>query len=57
MITKRTACDYEDWDDTTWPRPTCHCLKREDMDCANVPDDVAACPDFMPWTPITHIRA
>lgn len=43
------ACKYEDWDDTTFPRPTCHCMKREGVDCANVPYDVDSCPDFEQW--------
>lgn len=41
-------CRFEDWDDTTLPRPVCHCLKREGVDCANVPDDVESCPDYEP---------
>ena len=45
---KQVECKYEDWDDTTLPHPVCHCLKREGIDCANVPDDVASCPDYEP---------
>lgn len=44
-MTKIIACKYEDWDDTTNPR-LCQCSKYEGVDCANVPDDVASCPDF-----------
>ncbi len=44
---EKVECAFEDWDDTTLPRPICHCLKRDGIDCANVPDDVKACPDFM----------
>ncbi len=46
QVPEQITCRYEDWDDTTLPHPTCHCLKREGVDCANVPDDVAQCPDF-----------
>ncbi len=45
---QKISCKYEDWDDTTLPHPVCHCVKREGVDCANVPDDVASCPDFEP---------
>lgn len=44
---EKVECAFEDWDDTTLPHPVCHCLKREGVDCANVPDDVEACPDFV----------
>lgn len=44
---EQIECAFEDWDDTTLPHPASHCLKREGVDCANVPDDVEACPDFM----------
>jgi hypothetical protein len=44
----KVECKYEDWDDTTLPRPVCHCLKYDDVDCGNVPDDVEACPDYEP---------
>ena len=43
----KIECAFEDWDDTTLPHPVCHCLKREGIDCAIVPDGVEACPDFM----------
>ncbi len=42
---ERIVCEYEDWDDTTYPHPTCHCLKHENMDCANG-EDIERCPDF-----------
>lgn len=45
---KLIECAYEDWDDTVLPHPICHCLKREGIDCANVPNDVVQCPDFVP---------
>ena len=43
----RIECLFEDWDDTTFPRPTCHCRAGDDnVDCANVPDDVESCPNY-----------
>jgi len=48
MKRAKAVCKFADWDDTTFPRPVCHCLKREDIDCANDPNDVEACPDFKP---------
>ena len=51
--TTKDRCKFEDWDDTCLvndkPAFVCHCLKREDVDCANVPDDVASCPDCELW--------
>ena len=44
----KTQCKYEDWDDTTLPQPVCNCLKREGVECLNVPDDVEQCPDYKP---------
>ncbi|KKM13889.1 hypothetical protein LCGC14_1711610 [marine sediment metagenome] len=44
----KIECKFEDWDDTVLPRPACHCMKRKDVDCANVPDDVESCPDYEP---------
>jgi hypothetical protein len=44
---KMVQCKYADWDDTTYPHPTCHCLKRDnDMNCANDKTDIKQCPDF-----------
>ncbi len=45
MIKDKIACKYQDWDDTTYPHPVCHCLFRENMDCVNG-DDVEKYPDF-----------
>jgi hypothetical protein len=50
MKNDRVICKFEDWDDTTYPRQTCHCLKRENVDCANF-DDVVQCPDYEPFQP------
>jgi hypothetical protein len=41
----KKRCAFEDWDDSYFPNPVCHCLARENMDCANG-DDVESCPDF-----------
>lgn len=46
---KIIPCKFEDWDDTTYPRPTCHCNFREGVDCANG-DDIAQCPDYQPFS-------
>ena len=41
-------CKFEDWNDTTLPYPSCDCLKREGIKCANVQNDVESCPDYEP---------
>ena len=43
----RIECRFEDWDDTVLPRPVCHCMKREGVDCANG-SYVKWCPDYEP---------
>ncbi len=45
MKRNKSCCKYEDWDDTYYPHPVCHCLLRDNIDCANG-DDVERCPDY-----------
>jgi hypothetical protein len=51
IMEDRIVCRFEDWDDTTYPNPVCHCncFRHIEMDCLNVPDDVGQCPAELVW--------